>query len=67
MVSEGKGRLFKRKDNKVLLYIPLDLAEDSNFPWPGLDSEHVKVSFIPGMPRRLVVEPWKESAEKKEG
>jgi len=31
MVSEGKGRLFKRKDGKFLIYLPKDLAEDSMF------------------------------------
>jgi len=32
MVSEAKGRLFRRTDGKYLLYIPVDLAEDSMFP-----------------------------------
>lgn len=33
MVSEGKGRLFKRSDNKYLIYLPVYLAEDSVFPF----------------------------------
>jgi hypothetical protein len=33
MVSKGKARLFKRKDNKYLIYVPKDLAEDSMFPF----------------------------------
>jgi len=33
MVLEGTGRLFKRKDGKFLIYIPKDLAEDSQFPF----------------------------------
>jgi hypothetical protein len=45
MVSEGKGRLFKRKDGKFLIYLPKDLAEDSMFPFKGSDSIFVKISF----------------------
>ena len=33
MVSEGRGRLFRRKDGKYLIYLPLDFAEDSMFPF----------------------------------
>lgn len=33
MVLVKKGRLFRRKDGKYLLYIPLDLAQDSAFPF----------------------------------
>jgi len=33
MVNEGRGRLFKRSDDKYLVYLPVDLAEDSMFPF----------------------------------
>jgi hypothetical protein len=33
MVNEGRGRLFRRKDAKFLIYVPKDLAEDSMFPF----------------------------------
>ena len=33
MVSEGRGRLFKRPDDKYLIYVPVYLAEDSMFPF----------------------------------
>lgn len=33
MVKEGKGRLFKRKDGKYFIYVPVALAEDSMFPF----------------------------------
>jgi hypothetical protein len=59
MVSEGRGRLFRRKDDKYLIYIPKDLAEDSMFPFKGLDSIYIKVSFTPGGSKKLV-EKWKE-------
>jgi hypothetical protein len=59
VVSEGKGRLFKRKDGKYLVYIPKDLAEDSMFPFKGADSIFVKVSFKVGN-SQLLVEQWSE-------
>lgn len=68
MVSEGKGRIFRRKDGKFLLYLPKDLCEDSMFPFKKdwdrskrvTDSIYVKVKFIPGGPKELIVEEWKE-------
>jgi hypothetical protein len=64
MVSEGKGRLFRRKDGKYLIYIPVDLAGDSMFPLKnltktkrGADSLRVKVSFKQG-DNKLLIERW---------
>lgn len=62
MVSEAKGRLFRRKDGKYLLYIPKDLAEDSMFPFKGNPSVKVKVSFKVG-DKKLTIEKWKENNE----
>jgi hypothetical protein len=62
MVSEGRGRLFRRKDGKYLIYLPKDLAEDSMFPFQGSDSIFVKVSFKLG-DKKLLIEKWKESQE----
>jgi len=59
MISEGKGRLFKRKDGKFLIYLPKDLAEDSMFPFKGSDSIFVKISFKLG-DNKLTVEKWEE-------
>jgi len=69
MVNEGKGRFFKRADGKYLLYLPMDLCEDSMFPFRNLQpsprgagiSLHVKVSFKVGGKKELVVEEWKEA------
>lgn len=33
IVLEGDGTLFKRKDSKYLLHIPVDIATDSQFPF----------------------------------
>lgn len=59
MVSDGRGRLFRRKDGKYLVYLPKDLAEDSMFPFKGADSIFVKVGFKLG-DTKLVVEKWEE-------
>jgi hypothetical protein len=67
MVNVGRANLFKRKDGKYLIYIPLDLAEDSMFPFKnyrrtkrGTDSIRLKVSFKPG-DEKLIIEKWKEA------
>ncbi len=59
MVSEGKGRLFRRKDGKYLVYLPKNLAEDSMFPIKGADAIFVKVNFELG-DSKLLVEKWQE-------
>jgi hypothetical protein len=60
MVSDGRGRLFRRKDGKYLIYLPKDLAEDSMFPFKSADSIFVKISFKVGETTRMLVEKWKE-------
>ena len=62
MVSDAKGRLFRRKDGKYPLYIPKDLAEDSMFPFEVNPSVKVKVSFKLG-DKKLTVEKWEEKTE----
>jgi len=59
MVSEGRGRLFRRKDGKFLIYVPKDLAEDSMFPFKGADSIKIKISFKLGGDK-ILIEKWKE-------
>ena len=56
MVNEGRGRLFRRNDGKFLIYLPLDLAEDSMFPFRGVKSVKVKISFKLGE-KKLIIEP----------
>jgi hypothetical protein len=58
MVNEGRGRLFRRKDGKYLVYLPKDLAEDSMFPFKESDSIFVKISFKIGETTKLLVEKW---------
>ncbi len=59
MVNEGRGRLFRRKDGKYLVYLPKDLAEDSMFPFKQADSIFVKVSFDLG-DNKLTVKKWEQ-------
>ena len=61
LVSQGKGRLFRRKDGKYLIYLPLDLATDSVFPFRTETSVRVKVSFKIGE-KKLVIEPLEEKS-----
>jgi hypothetical protein len=58
MVKEGRGRLFRRKDGKYLIYLPKDLAEDSMFPFKESDSIFVKISFKIGDTAQILVEKW---------
>jgi len=62
VVNVGKARVFKRKDNKYLIYLPLDLATDSMFPFKTETSVKVKVSFKSGE-KKLVIEPYEEKSE----
>ncbi len=57
MVNVGKGRLFRRKDGKYLIYLPKDLAEDSMFPFKDYESIKVRISFELG-DDKLIVERW---------
>jgi hypothetical protein len=59
VVNVGKGRLFRRADGKYLIYLPLDMATDSMFPFKTESSVRVKVSFKIGN-KRLVIEPFEE-------
>jgi len=72
MVSEGRGRLFRREDGKYLIYVPKSLADDSMFPFKNWQEDQrtgeknsirVKMSFKPGGAKRLIVEEWKEPEE----
>jgi len=65
MVSEGRGRLFRRKDGKYLIYVPKDLAEDSMFPFKGASSILVKIGFKLGGDK-ILIEKWKEPPPEKE-
>ena len=61
MGNVGRGRLFRRKDGKYLIYLPLNLATDSMFPFKTETSVKVKVSFKNGE-EKLIIENWKEKS-----
>ena len=58
MTSSGRGRLFRRKDGKYLIYLPKDLAEDSMFPFKTETSVRVKVAFDIGG-QTLIIEKYR--------
>ncbi len=62
MVNEGRGRLFRRKDGKYLIYVPLDLAEDSMFPFKTNSSRKLKISFKVG-DDKVLIEKWNEALQ----
>ena len=59
MVSEGKARLFKNSQGRYLIYLPVDLAQDSMFPFKVSDSMYIKVGFKQG-DAKLTIESWAE-------
>jgi len=58
-VNIAKGRLFRRKDGKYLIYVPVDLAEDSMFPFQTNSAVPLKISFKVGNDK-LMIEKWSE-------
>ena len=67
MVTEDRGTLYRRKDGKYMIYLPVPVAIDSMFPFKrflrgkrGGESISVKVSFKIGDKRELIVEEWPE-------
>jgi hypothetical protein len=62
VVNVGKGRIFRRKDGKYLIYLPLYLAKDSQFPFITETSVRVKVSFKSGE-EKLLIEPLEEKSQ----
>jgi hypothetical protein len=64
-VNVGKGRLFRRADGKYLIYLPLDLATDSMFPFRTESSVRVKVSFKVG-DKKLIIEQLEQLEELEE-
>lgn len=53
----GRARLFRRTDDKYLIYLPVYFAEDTMFPFKDGDSIFVGVSFNPEA-KTLHVEKW---------
>ena len=63
MVNENKGRFFRRKDSKYLIYLPKDLGTDSMFPFPLDEHADVPVKIYFNDKKQLVIEKWEESEE----
>jgi len=65
VVNVGKGRLFRRADGKYLIYLPLDLATDSMFPFRTESSVRVKVSFTVGA-KKILIEQLEQEEQQEE-
>lgn len=59
MGKEGKGTIFRRKDARYLLYLPVKVVDDSMFPLKCTASMPVKISFKPHE-NKVVIEKWAE-------
>jgi hypothetical protein len=59
MGNEGKGTIFRRKDDRFLLYLPVHVVNDSMFPLKCEGSIPVRVNFNP-RDGKLIVEKWTE-------
>lgn len=62
MVSEGKARLFKNSQGRYMIYLPVDLAQDSMFPLKVSDSRYVRVGFKQGE-EKIIITEWIEPEE----
>lgn len=62
MAATGKARLFRRPDGKYLIYLPVDVAEDSQFPY-HLTHENASVELtvtFDTKARKIILEERKE-------
>ncbi|MCW4005545.1 MAG: hypothetical protein NWF04_02955 [Candidatus Bathyarchaeota archaeon] len=62
MVNEGKARLFKNSQGRYLIYLPVDLAEDSMFPLKVNSSMYVRVGFKMGE-KTLTISKWEKDED----
>jgi len=59
MGNEGKGTIFRRKDDRYLLYLPVRVLGDSMFPLKCEGSIPARIHFKP-RDDKLIVEKWTE-------
>ncbi len=56
MVSQARGSIFKRTDNKYFIYLPTKLVEDTAFPLKIRDkATKIMIKFKPGY-KKLIIE-----------
>jgi hypothetical protein len=56
MVSQARGSIFKRTDNKYFIYLPTKLVEDTTFPLKIRDkATKIMIKFKPG-DKKLIIE-----------
>jgi hypothetical protein len=54
LVNQGKGSLFKRKDDKYFIYLPKNMVEDTAFPFSTEPSVKVNVHFTED--KKIIIE-----------
>jgi len=55
LVRQGIGSIFKRKDGKYFVYLPMSLVKDTGFPFKITETIKVKVRFKPNE-KRIIIE-----------
>jgi len=61
MVLSKEGTLYHRKDGKFMLYIPIDLARDSQFPFKELEKgKNLKVMIFINTAQGLLIVSMRE-------
>jgi len=56
MVLKKEGTLFHRKDDKWILYIPTELARDSQFPFTDLKKgENIQVTIHANTVQKILI------------
>jgi len=48
MTKEAKARLVRDINGEYILHLPLKLSNDSKFPFKGITSEPIDVSYVIG-------------------
>ncbi len=57
MVKEGKARLFKNSQGRYMIYLPVDFAQDSMFPFKISSAINVRIAFKHG-DNKLTITHW---------
>lgn len=60
MVNEAKCRIYRRKDDKYLIYINLGLGTDSKFPFPLEKNNELYIKVFFNDKKQLIIEKWIE-------
>jgi hypothetical protein len=54
MANEAKAHILRTKEGKYIMYIPAKLSDDSMFPFKGVNTTPIKISFKNGKNELLI-------------